>query len=280
MFKPYKLLSISLLAILMVAIIFTGCSSTKPEDQSYNFTPDSISNMVIQIEDNSLFELDNNQLYRIKNVNGAVIDEGKFEYRKVSGTDAYLSLNNFSMQIRFELYFDNPVHGQYRFIIVGSTTRGEGNFDILRGVDFKNKAHEKTKEFLFPPKNDGLDISPEYLVNKEYQFILERLDSKVVSEAISFLIKFEQNGIYHLTPIGTTDIPEHSGVYYYNKTGNKSAVCKLDGFINNNVFITYVNDDSGVFETRTETELLEGIFIEIQILDNKKEILNFLGKKK
>ena len=92
MFKPYKLLSISLIAILMVAIIFTGCSSTKPEDQSYNFTPDSISNMVIQIEDNSLFELDNNQLYRIKNVNGAVIDEGKFEYRKVSGTDAiYLS---------------------------------------------------------------------------------------------------------------------------------------------------------------------------------------------
>jgi len=63
-------------------MIFTGCSSTKPEDQSYNFTPDSISNMVIQLEDDSLFELDNNQLYRVKNVNGAVIDEGKFNYRK------------------------------------------------------------------------------------------------------------------------------------------------------------------------------------------------------
>ena len=75
MFKPYKLLSISLGTILMVAMIFTGCSSTKPEEQSYNFTPDSISNMVIQLEDDSLFELDNNQLYRVKNVNGAVIDE-------------------------------------------------------------------------------------------------------------------------------------------------------------------------------------------------------------
>jgi len=101
-----------------------------------------------------------------------------------------------------------------------------------------------------------------------------------MSEAISFLIKFEQNGIYHLTPIGTTDIQEHRGVYYYNKTGNKSAVSKLDGFNEKNVFITYVDDDSGVFETRTREGLLEGIFIEIQIFDNKKEILDFLGKNK
>ena len=261
-------------------MIFTGCSSTKPEDQSYNFTPDSISNMVIQLEDDSLFELDNNQLYRIKSVNGAVIDEGKFDYRKISGTEASLSLNNFTMQIKFEMYFDNPVHGRYRFNVAGKATRGDGNFDILRGVDFKNKSHEKTKEFLFPPKNDGLDISPEYLVNKQYQFILERLDSKVMSEAISFLIKFEQNGIYHLTPIGTTDIQEHRGVYYYNKTGNKSAIAKLERFNEKNVLITYVNNDSGVFETRTGEGLLEGIFIEIQILDNKKEILDFLGKNK
>jgi len=261
-------------------MIFSGCSSTKPEDQSYNFTPDSISNMVIQLEDDSLFELDNNQLYRIKNVNGAVIDEGKFDYRKISGTEASLSLNNFTMQIKFEMYFDNPVHGRYRFNVAGKATRGDGNFDILRGVDFKNKTHEKTKEFLFPPKNDGLDISPEYLVNKQYQFILERLDSKVMSEAFSFLVKFEQNGIYHLTPIGTTNIPEHRGVYYYNKTGNKSAIAKLERFNEKNVLITYVNDDSGVFETRTGEGLLEGIFIEIQILDNKKEILDFLGKKK
>ena len=101
-----------------------------------------------------------------------------------------------------------------------------------------------------------------------------------MSEAISFLIKFEQNGIYHLTPIGTTDIQEHRGVYYYNKTGNKSAIAKLERFNEKNVLITYVNNDSGVFETRTGEGLLEGIFIEIQILDNKKEILDFLGKKK
>ena len=55
---------------------------------------------------------------------------------------------------------------------------------------------------------------------------------------------------------------------------------KLEGFNEKNVLITYVNNDSGVFETRTGEGLLEGIFIEIQILDNKKEILDFLGKKK
>jgi len=128
-------------------MIFSGCSSTKPEDQSYNFTPDSISYMVIQLEDDSLFELDNNQLYRIKNVNGAVIDEGKFDYRKISGTEASLSLNNFSMRKKFEMYFDNPVHGHYRFNVAGKATRSDGNLIFCAVLISKINPMKKQRNF-------------------------------------------------------------------------------------------------------------------------------------
>jgi len=262
MLHPNKLSTFFVISVFMVTMYITGCAGTKPEDPSFDFTPDSFTNILLQIDNGTLFEIFDNQTYQLKNETGRVVDEGKYTYHQVSNNFAYLSMNNFDVEKKFEMYFDNPVHGRYRFRIVGSGSMGDGNFDIIRGVDLANKAHEKAFDYLLPGNKEGKDFAPEYLSKGNYQFLIHTKDAPIL-KGIQFIVILKENGAYSFDPKYDEFLESHTGIYYYKKSGLNKAELILDGFSKEKFQLTFQNSGSGFFKIQSpqKDNVYEGIFV-------------------
>ena len=235
-----------------------------------DFAPDSIANLLVELDDGHLLEFYDDGKYELRNEIDAILEQGTFRYNKIDGTNAELELNNrINPNVeRLNVNFIDAIMGYYKWNIIeyhswNTMPHLSGRFEIISHKQKGPTSFEEALDYVFDiGKRSKKNLSPQSLPQGIYRFFI-RTQEKPVKKGILFFITIKENGQYNFEQRHKNPPPPHTSHYRYSKTGAQKAELILDGFDKETFYLTYQNTDAGIFmkKSASSDRIYEGIFL-------------------
>ncbi|MDP6992000.1 MAG: hypothetical protein QGF89_04845 [Candidatus Marinimicrobia bacterium] len=237
--------------------IGSGCTSTKTHKPMDDFAPDSIANLLVEVEDGTMIEYFEDGQYEVQNRMGQRIYGLRYTYKKIDGTNAIIEYSDLNS---VTLNFINPNFGFYKY---NTPPYNSGRFEIISHKQKGPNSFEEALNYVFDMgKRSKKNLSPQSLPLGVYRFFIQTQE-RPSKKGILFFITINENGQYNFEQRHENPSPPHTSHYRYSKKGAQKAELILDGFDKESFYLTYQNMDAGIFMKRSASSdrIFEGIFL-------------------
>ena len=249
-----------LILLILINLFISGCTSTKPTSEQDNFSPDSVSNSLVELSNGYIMEYYENGLYEIRNSIGELQEQGSFLYKKIDGTNAEIVYNNsYNPEMRVAFNFINPIIGYYKFT---TPPYASGRFEILNRKKDTLDSFDQALKYVYSVGSKNIYLSPNLMPKGAYKFFIQTQE-KPVKKGILFFITIKENGLYDFEQRHENPMAPHTSNYRYSKTNKQEAELILDGFDNEIFYLSFQNANTGTFTKKAATSdrIYEGIFL-------------------
>ena len=237
--------------------IGSGCTSTKTHKPMDDFAPDSIANLLVEVENGTIFEYYEDGLYEVRNSMGERIGGGPYKYEKIDGINAKIEYSDLR---RITINFLNSNFGYYKW---NTPPYSSGRFEIISHKQKGPTSFEEALDYVFDiGKRSKKNLSPQSLPLGVYRFFIQTQE-RPSKKGILFFITINENGQYNFEQRHENPSPPHTSHYRYSKKGAQKAELILDGFDKETFYLTYQNTDAGIFmkKSASSDRIFEGIFL-------------------
>lgn len=222
-----------------------------------DFAPDSITNLLVEVEDGTMIEYFEDGQYEVQNRMGQRIYGVRYTYKKIDGTNAIIEYSDLSS---INLNFINPNFGFYKY---NTPPYNSGRFEIISHKQKGPNSFEEALDYVFDiGKRSKKNLSPQSLPLGVYRFFIQTQE-RPSKKGILFLITINENGQYNFEQRHENAMAPHTSSYEYLKTSQRKAELVLNGFDQEIFYLIYQDTASGTFTKRSASSdrIYEGIFL-------------------
>jgi len=222
-----------------------------------DFAPDSIANLLVEVENGTIFEYYEDGLYEVRNSMGERIGGGPYKYEKIDGINAKIEYSDLR---RITINFHNSNFGYYKW---NTPPYNSGRFEIISHKQKGPTSFEEALDYVFGiGKRSKKNLSPQSLPQGIYRFFIHTQE-KPVKKGILFFITIKEDGQYNFEQQHENAMAPHTSSYEYLKTSQRKAELVLNGFDQEIFYLIYQDTASGTFTKRSASSdrIFEGIFL-------------------